>query len=215
MESDKKKIIRYNIFGAFIITISIIIIAISSSYAYFLSKITEVNSGNKGVTVTSGNLTMAFTTSQVFSQLKSTLIDAASGTNDETINLNTLKSKAGNTTFSIGVDATSGVKSAKYALYLTNISVSNNLKNKYLKYALYTGTTLKASGSFADYVNGTNIPLLSEQTASTTATTYILYVWLENDPNVIQSQDCGGVYTSCVDLREGTLSFKVGFSATT
>ena len=46
------------------------------------------------------------------------------------------------------------------------------------------------------------------QTISSTVThNYVLYVWLENDPNVNQADPNG------VDLRSGNLSFKVAFRA--
>lgn len=215
---NTKNVMRYNVLGALMLTVAVIIIAISGSYAFFVNKIYKVNEGNNGVTITSGNLLMSFETSNEFSASSPNtlggLIDVvadASDTDDFTLDatsLTVLKQKAKHTDFSIGIDSKSGIKNAKYSLSLQDISISDKFKNKYVKYALYEGDILKAKGSFANYTTGDKV-LLSEVVASTSPTSYVLYVWLENDLGVNQADPSG------IDLRDGSLSFKVGFEAKT
>ncbi len=216
---NTKNVMRYNVLGALMLTVAVIIIAISGSYAFFVNKIYKVNEGNNGVTITSGNLLMSFNTSNEFKASSPNtlggLIDVVADTSDtdtdftlDATSLTVLKEKAKHTDFSIGIDSKSGIKNAKYSLSLQDISISDGFKNKYVKYALYEGETLRAHGSFANYTTGDKV-LLSEVVASTSPTNYVLYVWLENDLGVNQADPSG------IDLRDGSLSFKVGFEAKT
>lgn len=191
------------VLGALIITMSIIIIGLSASYAYYVNKVEEVNAGNQGISVTSGELTMNFATSQTITA------NAAGLVNDSDI-----LTSADYTAFSITLPANSKVDAALYSLYLTDTSMTSNFKSPYLKWALYSADTQVASGNFSNVnlsstanadgtYNVSDIALLDNVSISKGGTTsYKLYIWLSYDANALQN-----------DLLEGTLSTKVGFRA--
>lgn len=189
------------VLGALIITMSMVIIGISASYAYYINSVEEVNAGNQGVSVTSGELTMNFATSQYISASAAGLVKDADILTD-----------ADYTAFSITLPSNSDVASAKYNLYLTNTSMTSNFKSSYLKWALYSGNSKVANGDFSGVTlsNATNgvysasdIQLLSNVSISKgTTTSYKLYVWLSYSATANQNS-----------LLEGSLSTKVGFRA--
>lgn len=191
------------VLGSLIITMSIIIIGLSVSYAYYINTIEEVNPGNQGVSVTSGELTMNFATTQTISTTAAGLI------NDSDI-----LTSADYTAFSITLPSSSKVDNAAYSLYLTDTSMSSNFKSSYLKWALYSADTQVASGNFSGVTlassanadgtyNVSDIALLDNVSISKgTTTSYKLYVWLSYDADTLQNE-----------LLEGSLSTKVGFRA--
>lgn len=189
------------IFGALIITLSIIIIGVSTSYAYFVNEVETKNSGKSGISATSGDLVINFTTSSVINA------DAASLINDSEVT-----SKAHYTGFEIGFPSNAKAASASYNLYLTDIKMTSNFKSSYLKWALYDGNESVATGDFSgvtlsNALNGlydaSNVTLLTNKTISRgTNTNYKLYIWLSNDPDNNQ-----------IGLLEGQVSAKVAFKA--
>ena len=199
------KSMKAYILGAVIISLSIIIIGISASYAYFINTVEEVNSGNQGVSVTSGALTMNFTTSQYINASAANLVEDA----------NVLTS-GDYTAFSVVFPNDSTVANATYSLYLTDTTISSNFKSAYLKWALYSGsnTTPTASGNFNNVTCGgttctgttysvDDITLLNAVSITKgTTTNYKLYVWLSYDANTQQNS-----------LLNGSLSTKVAFRA--
>lgn len=198
--------------GALIITLSVIIIGISGSYAYFTNSVTETNSANKGVSANSGNLKMDFTTSQYISATADSLIDDSQVT-----------TKAHHTDFTVQFNNTTTVNSATYRLYLTDITMTNNFKSTYLKWALYDGTNKVAYGDFGSvslmnggsscptYSSGTptsctlsELPLINSVSLTKgTVKNYKLYIWLSNSEENQNS------------LLNGSFSAKVAFKATT
>lgn len=196
MEMSTKR----NILGAMIVVISIMIIGISFSYAYFVNEIEEVQpSENKGISVTSGRLTMNFAT------LSDQYINANAAT---LINDADVLSSDMHTDFSITLPSDASVDSANYELYLKDVNITDNFKSEYVKWALYTAadtTTPVAAGDFRGAVTGEKLPLKSGLTVSQGNTvSYKLYVWLSNAPSVKQNSLLGGKLTA-----------KVGFTATT
>lgn len=182
------------IIGALVITVSLIVIGISMSYAYFANRVEEINPEKKGVTISSGNLDMTFATSATINATAAGLV------NDTDIT-----TKAEHTNFSITLPSTAKVASATYNLYLTDLNISNNLKSPYLKWSLYKNNTKVVDGNFASIGTSTTLNLETAVTISKgTTNDYILYIWLSNDPNVNQTS-----------LLSGTFSGKVGFKATT
>lgn len=189
------------IFGALIITLSIIIIGVSASYAYFVNEVETKNPTNTGLSATSGDLVINFTTSSLINA------DAASLINDSEVT-----SKAHYTGFAIDFPSNAKAASASYNLYLTDIKMTSNFKSSYLKWALYDGNESVATGDFSGVTlsnlqNGlydaSNVALLNNRTVSRgTTTNYKLYIWLSNDPNNNQTQ-----------LLEGSISAKVAFKA--
>lgn len=182
---------------------SLVIIGISSSYAFYINEVEEVNKENQGVSVTSGDLTMNFATSRTITANAVGLINDADILTD-----------ADYTAFSITLPSGSDADSALYSLYLTDTTMTSNFKSSYLKWALYSGDTQVKTGDFSGVTlsnenNGmftaTDISLLDSVAINNSDTvSYRLYIWLSYDENVLQN-----------DLLNGSLSTKVGFRAVT
>ena len=202
-DNTKKRIIL----GSLIIVMSIVIIGLSISYAYYLNTIEEVNPENQGTNITSGKLSMNFATSQYIKATAAGLID-----DDDVLD----PSNNNFTKFSVSFANDNSVDSATYNLYLTEISMTQNFKNEDVKWALYNSSNeLIANGNFSSATlsstangdgtyNADNITLKNDITISPgTTNSYKLYIWLSNDDQ-----------TSQIDLLNGTLNAKVGFRAT-
>ena len=191
-DNTKKRMILTSL----IIVVSIVIIGISLSYAYFTNSVQELNSGNQSTNITSGELTMSLATTQYINANSASLI------NDSDV-----VSEADYTAFSVTLPSSADAASATYSLYLTELTIADNLKDSDVKWALYdgSGSNQIASGNFANATTGTDLPLQSNIPISRgTTTSYRLYIWLSNDPANQQ-----------IDLLNGSLSAKVGFRATT
>lgn len=201
MESEKNNSTKTYVLGALILTVSLVIIAVSVSYAYFVNAIEEVNPGNQGVSVTSGELTMNFATSRTITATAAGLINDAD-----------VLTSAEYTAFSISLPSDAKVGSAMYNVYLTDTKMTNNFKSADLKWALYAADAKVAEGDFSEVTltnpinnvyTASNISLLNNVTVSKgTTTSYKLYVWLSYKADVSQN-----------DLLQGSLSTKVGFTA--
>lgn len=202
VDNSKKRVIL----GSLIIVVSIVIIGLSLSYAYYVNTIRETNADNQGASLTSGNLSMDFTTSQNIKATSASLINDADILSEENNNY---------TAFSISFADDNTVSEATYNIYLTDISMTENFKSSYVKWALYrANNTLVTQGDFSNVtLNGTgsgthnasDITLASESITSVEGTkSYKLYIWLSNDPDNNQ-----------ISLLNGSLSAKVGFRATT
>ncbi len=202
VDNSKKRVIL----GSLIIVVSIVIIGLSLSYAYYVNTIRETNADNQGASLTSGNLSMDFTTSQNIKATSASLINDADILSEENNNY---------TAFSISFAEDNTVSEATYNIYLTDISMTENFKSSYVKWALYrANNTLVTQGDFSNVtLNGTgsgthnasDITLASESITSVEGTkSYKLYIWLSNDPDNNQ-----------ISLLNGSLSAKVGFRATT
>ena len=204
MEKDNTK--KRIVLGSLIIVVSIIIVGLSLTYAYYVNTIRETNADNQGASLTSGNLSMDFTTSQNINATSASLINDADILSEENNNY---------TAFSISFADDNTVSEATYNIYLTDISMTENFKSSYVKWALYrANNTLVTQGDFSNVtLNGTgsgthnasDITLASESITSVEGTkSYKLYIWLSNDPDYNQ-----------ISLLNGSLSAKVGFRATT
>lgn len=192
VDNSKKRITL----AALIIVVSVIIIGMSLSYAYYVNTIQEVRPENQGVNITSGELTMNLTTSEYIAANSASLINDADVTRD-----------ADYTSFSVTLPSDADADSATYSLYLTELTITDNLKSKYVKWALYNadGTSMITSGDFQNANSGTNLTLQDGiSIAKGETNSYRLYIWLSNDPDVNQ-----------ISLLNGSLSAKVGFRAVT
>ena len=206
-DNTKKRIIL----GSLIIVMSIVIIGLSISYAYYLNTIEEVNPENQGTNITSGKLSMNFATSQYIKATAAGLIDDEDVLDPSNNNF---------TQFSVSFADDNSVDSATYNLYLTEISMTQNFKNEDVKWALYNYSNSQtnsqiANGNFSTATlsstangdgtyNADNITLKNDITISPgTTNSYKLYIWLSNDDQ-----------TNQIDLLNGTLNAKVGFRAT-
>lgn len=192
VDNSKKRITL----AALIIVVSVIIIGMSLSYAYYVNTIQEVRPENQGVNITSGELTMNLTTSEYIAANSASLINDADVTRD-----------ADYTSFSVTLPSDADADSATYSLYLTELTITDNLKSKYVKWALYNAdeTSMITSGDFQNANSGTNLTLQDGiSIAKGETNSYRLYIWLSNDPDVNQ-----------ISLLNGSLSAKVGFRAAT
>lgn len=202
MESSKSmNSTKAYVLGALIITVSLIIIGVSMSYAYFVNRIEEVNPDNKEVRITSGDLVMDLATTR-------TITATAVGLVNDT----DIATKAEHTDFSVTLPSDAKVDSSKYTIFLTELNISDNLKSEYLKWALYSvnedSTEVEVnSGNFSDIGTKTTLTISGDTVINIskgTTTSYKLYIWLSNDPDNNQ-----------VSLLNGSFSGKVGFRATT
>ena len=192
-DNTKKRILL----ASLIIVMSIVIIGISLSYAYFINTVQEVNPGNQGTSITSGKLTMNFTTSQTINATSACLI------NDSEV-----VTQGDYTQFSVSFpNDDENASTATYNLYLTELTISDNLKSTDVKWALYdgAGSNMIISGDFSGATSGTNLTLKDGITINKGETnSYRLYIWLSYASDRNQT-----------NLLNGTLSAKVGFRAIT
>lgn len=189
--NTKKRIIL----GSLIVVVSIVIIGISLSYAYYLNTVKEINPENQGTSITSGELTMNLASEKYITASGASLINDAD-----------VLTQADYTSFSVTLPSDADAPNASYSLYLTDLTITDNLKRPYVKWALYNadGTEKIASDDFTSATSGTNLTLKDNITITKGKTdSYRLYIWLSNAQ---QNQ---------IDLLEGSLSVKVGFRATT
>ena len=92
-----------------------------------------------------------------------------------------------------------------YNIFITELNISDNLKSSYLKWSLYNGDTSVASGTFENIGTKTTLNLKENITINKGSTdSYVLYIWLSNDPVNNQTQ-----------LLNGSFSGKVGFRGVT
>lgn len=196
MENVENNAKKRLILASLIIVMSIIIIGLSLSYAYYLNQVVEVNPENQKASITSGELTMNFATERVINAISAGLVSDAD-----------ILTEADYTQFSVTLPSTAKVDSATYTLYLTELTITDNLKSNYVKWALYdgNGTSEITNGTFLNATTGTDLTIDTGISISKGETdSYRLYIWLSNDENVNQ-----------IDLLNGSLSAKVGFRATT
>ena len=112
-----------------------------------------------------------------------------------------------------GVTKTISVKSnasgIKWNLYLDLISLPDELKEESFKYALYNGSSVIKEGNFSSASitsntsnctvnNTTHITLINNASASTSTTTYTLYIWID-----------GANYENPMDMMNKSFSFKL------
>ncbi len=220
---DRVSNVKRNIILACVLAVSLIVLAVSGSYAYFSNKIE--NTGNGGVSVTGGDLEIGFT-DDTDETHKTITVENAGLTKDDDV------TKSENyTKFGIELKETSAVKHVKYQIYLTDISMTCNFKSADLKWALYRDKDSNlseqdkvASGDFSNLTTNDNMCLtntidgsthiFSNLTLTTTEETlnlgetgnavnnYRLYIWLSYSSDKNQT-----------DLLNGSLSAKVGFRA--
>ena len=118
-DNTKKRILL----GSLIIVVSIVIIGISLSYAYFLNEVQEINPDNQGTNITSGELTMNLTSEKYITANGASLINDAD-----------IVTKGDYTSFSVTLPSDADASSASYSLYLTELTISDNFKSKYIYY---------------------------------------------------------------------------------
>ena len=183
MSKNKAKI--YMIFSLVVLVIAIII---SSTYAYYVWNISD--SEVTKIAVEIGAATVTF--------------DGGSGVS-ATLRPVSDKSKGIVKNINVKGDTTGLV----FNMYLDIISIDTNLKDESFRYELYKGTTKVKEGNFSDsYLtsntvtcskNNTNhIVLLTNESISTSKTSYTLYIWID-----------GENYTNPNTMMNKTFSFKL------
>lgn len=171
-----------------VIMIVAIGIGIATSYAYFTSNITGQDT-ETNFKVRAANFDVDFITSKYIN-----ISNALPISHDE------IETKAAHTDFNVSV---SNNDSIKYDIFLSNISISNNLKVADFKWELLSNNSLLNSGDFSEI--GDNTELQLNQTNITLATgsnNYVFRVWIENSSNDQSS------------LLNGSFGGKIKISAT-
>ena len=121
------------------VSIALILVSLGFrlSYAFMLATVT----GNDTVTpvsVKTGNLDITFTTSQYITTANKILL----------INDNESSTKALKSSFTVANPTALSTVNAKYDIYLSNITISNNLKQGDMKWELVKGGTVIENGTF-------------------------------------------------------------------
>lgn len=191
-----------------VFVISIVVIGVSVSYAFYTANMTgnaSVPSSNAAIMNVTTNLAEA----GAINAAKLSLIDATD-----------YLTKAQKVEFSVTNETTSNVK-AKYIVKLVEMSLSKNLASKYFKWSLVvnagTSNAKTFSGTFADTTIGaegtTDKTLVSDLTKTliTDANALTLnigatdnidfYIWLENDSAVDQLYLTNGNFTGKLSIE--------------
>ncbi len=228
VEENSKTSLKNNILAAAIIALSVMIIGISGSHAFFLNEVHEAPGSQNGLTVNSGELQLTFDT---LSNKYINVSSAALMTETEALKSNNY------TEFSVTLPSTAKISNAAYIFYLTEFSLTKNFKNAWVKWALFDVTNNEVSNlqltSAVAKGNFNNVTFKNEPTAEPptkseasdyylvsesptapdsskyitinkgengTTKKYRLYLWLENDDKQNQTV-----------LLKGSLSAKVAF----
>ena len=182
-ENNKAK--KFMLFGLIVLVITI---AVSSTYAYYVW--TTSDSDTTKIVAGIGAATVTF-----------------DGGKDISANLRPVSDKSKGIVKNISVKAdTTGLV---FNMYLDITSIDTGLKDKSFRYELYKGTTKVKEGNFSDsYLtsntvtcskNNTNhIVLLTNESISTSKTSYTLYIWID-----------GANYTNPNTMMNKTFNFKL------
>ncbi len=172
-----------------VLVTSLIVLVLSITYAYF-AQIVDL-SDTTPTDFSTGYMDITFTTNNYFSNSSMELLDASS-----------VIANADYTEFVVAPNGGT-VSTIKYDIYFNNLSVSNNLKSTYFKWALYQGDTRISEGNFGSLGTNTELKLTNSQISMTSAspsTTYRVYVWLENDSSVNQNSLLSGSFNGKVAI---------------
>ena len=210
MESKKlkKKSFVKNTVLISVLVVSIIVIGISLSFAYFTMSIQgSSDTGNNQAAIL--NVTTTLTTADAINATSLAIIDGSE-----------YLTKAESIEFTVTNNTDSNVN-ALYTINMTDITISKNMLSQYFKWALVinsdTGNAITGSFqdlSLADEGNtdtstvtiGSKVLIADENACSLSigaTDTITLYLWLENDDNVDQ-----------LYLTNGTFSGKLSLNAT-
>ena len=149
MNESVNKLAKRNIVLYLSITVILISLTFKISYAFFTAIITgnETAATNNVIT---GNLNIDFATSSYINNNKLFLIKDSERA-----------SKADSTVFTINNNNATGDVDGSYELYLTDLSISNNLKSADFKWELLINNEVKGSGNFLNATSGTDMKITS------------------------------------------------------
>lgn len=203
-KKSKSKAVKSGIFIA-VFVLSIMILGISVSYAYFSANIVGGSDTDENQ-VGKFNVTTTLTSGGAINATSLAIIDGSE-----------YLTKAESIGFTVTNTAESTVR-AKYAINLTDITISKNILSKYFKWAIVVNsdTATAITGDFQD------ISLATEGTSDTTTVTIdskvlvseenaleldmgatdtlTFYLWLENDNSVNQLYLTNGNMTAKLSL---------------
>lgn len=190
-----------------IIVVSLIVIGISGTYAYYTSSVSDAPTTT---TVKSGIF-------KVESSLETT--SAINNTKLRLVKEEEKETKSEKVTFTVTSQSDSTVD-GQYFIYLKDISISKNLYSDYLKWELLQNGEVKASGDFGDIASKrTDTPTSDEKNNVRTTIsniklnetglnleknktdTLIFRLWLQDDPNVNQISLTEGFFTGRLYLE--------------
>lgn len=191
---DKKSVVIYLLVALFLITLSF-----GVSYAYFTADVT----GNEPATesrVTAGTLKVDFT-----------ITDKISNSNIMLIKDSDRATRAESIPFSV---SNNGNLAGQYMIYLTDLSISNNLKSEDFKWELIKNGTTTYAGNFTTATSGTLFPLtsiaqggsvtpVSQSLAVGSTDNYVLRVWL-SETQEDQTSLLGGTFSAKVQMISTT-----------
>ena len=171
-----------------LLIVLVITIAVSSTYAYYVWTTSDSDTTKIVAGIGAGTVTF-------------------NGGSDISANLRPVSDKSKGIVKNISVKAdTTGLV---FNMYLDITSIDTGLKDESFRYELYKGTTKVKEGNFSDsYLtsntvtctkNNTNhIVLLTNESISTSKTSYTLYIWID-----------GANYTNPNTMMNKTFSFKL------
>ena len=171
-----------------ILVVSLIVIGVSGTYAYYTISMSEPSktSAKAGVFKVESSLE----TTSAINNSKIRLIDNAEK-----------EIKAEKVTFTVTSLSESTVD-GEYYIYLKDILLSKNLYTNYLHWELVQNDVVKASGDFGDVASKrTDTPVAGEA-----KDTLIFRMWLENDPDVNQIAITNGSFAGRLYLEAFPIS---------
>ena len=161
-----------------ILYISIAVLLVSVGFKVSYAFMNAATTGNDTVTpmnVRTGNLDINFTTSEYITTANKILL----------INDNESATKALKSSFSVTNPTATSTVNAKYDIYLSNITISNNLKQGDMKWELVKGNTVIENGTFNttdDYTTYFKLTKTAYQTISRGSTdNYEFRLWLSKN----------------------------------
>lgn len=158
------------------ISLAVLLVSIGFKVSYaFMEALVTGNDTVTPVKVRTGNLDIDFTTSQYITTANKILL----------INDNESATKALKSTFTVANPTATSTTNAKYDIYLSNITISNNLKQGDMKWELVKGNTVIENGTFNttdDYTNDFKLTKTGYQTITRgTTDSYEFRVWLSKN----------------------------------
>lgn len=171
-----------------IASISVMLFVLSLSYYYINWSVDDKE--NKQAIINTGELATDFITTQYIDNQSVGLITPQE-----------VAQKAEYTAFNVS-HADSSTASANYNIFLTQITLSENLLSPYFKWSLLLNNQEIAQGSFADYDQSGRLQLNSQKLKLPVGQkdNWVLRVWLENDPLIDQNELLNGSFKAKVTI---------------
>ena len=180
------------------IGIALLLISLSFGISYaFFTVLVSGNEDAKHTKVTTGTLSVDFTMTNRINNSNIMLIQDSERT-----------TKAESVPFTV---ANNGNVAGSYIVYLSDLTISNNLLSEDFKWELVKNNTITYSGDFTSAVSGTLFPLTSttqldgslspvaQNIAVNGSDSYVLRIWL-SETEADQTSLLGGTFSAKVDV---------------